>query len=452
MRRTLKPSTYGTSPASCVRICRILLSLTVLLGSMSLARSVWADDITYDYTGNALESYPDIGEGFSAPAGQISGITGSVTFDIPPDFTGTSTNATSIELSVAGNTYDTLDGNTGYIGSADANFVNGQITQWNVEIASDQGPTLAVGTANSSEIVTYPNNGGVGPAVFDAAVYVSPSCGFECLNLGDPGTWTLVSDNGAPPPPPPAPSCTSSSILNGAVNVSISSSIMLLATFTPQGGVSGLSAAEADCGFSSFNWTSEVTHDPTPLTSALTGQPLSVPYPDPPQGGYLINGKVVDNTQYPYYYSAADLAGGDCTTPAGDSIGIETTTSLTFCDAPQSPQLPAGGYVGFTTDLVGICSQIGESGCTSIGQAVDLYQIIWTDNYDGSSGSIAFNGSALRSNLDADDPTGGTGGVDILSEGLVPLAEPIPEPSTFFVFITFLIILIAVPRKRLSTP
>lgn len=228
------------------------------------------------------------------------------------------------------------------------------------------------------------------------------------------------------------------SILNfngGSVSVSTPTGITLLAAFSPVGGVN---SAEQACNFSSFNWMQTVEIDPTPPVSAATGQQLTPPYPDPPLGGYLTNtGEVIEATEFPFYYSAAELASGFCANNAGGAdIPILAASTLTFCDTPASPNIAAGQYVVFQTILVGICAVPIANVC-GLGGTDPLYEINWDDNFNGCAGAACDGGAILqsqfpvvRSNLDGGDPDSGTGGVNVLWQG----PQSVPEPPSIFAF------------------
>jgi hypothetical protein len=393
---------------------------------LHVAAAPVAANVEYTYVGSELTPVPCANAPCSSPYTAGDMITGDVVTSAPvlsPNFAFQSFQSYSFSDGVG-----TLTNTNSYIGEGGlVTDTSGNVTSATyLELISNDQRHIIFVRANPGDFASYASLTPTGSC-----------CVFSGANSASPGTWsgpTIVN------PPPPPPSC--SSILNGSVNVSVNSNVVLVATFTPQGGASGLTDAEAACGFSSFNWQQKVTHDPMPLTSALTGQPLTVPYSDPPQGGYLTSkGQIIFSDQYPYYYNGAELTGA-CPLPDGTTIPIQTTATLAFCDAPKTPGLLPSEFVGFETYLVGICSQIGESGCTSVGQAELLYQIIWTDNYNGELGGIAFNGEPLRSNLDGSNPTGGTGGITILSEGSV-LA---PEPSSILLFTLGLVVLSAMRR------
>jgi hypothetical protein len=83
--------------------------------------------------------------------------------------------------------------------------------------------------------------------------------------------------------------------------------------------------------------------------------------------------------------------------------------------------LPSGDNVDFTTDLVGICA-VAIAGVCNVGGTENLYQFDWADNFDGNDGNVS---DIERSNLMAVNPSTGTGGVTIISQG-----TSVPEPST----------------------
>jgi hypothetical protein len=172
------------------------------------------------------------------------------------------------------------------------------------------------------------------------------------------------------------------------------------ATFKPNLGLT-ISQAAGYCGFTDFDWQQTITNLPTPSPFFQVGNPTALFAPpsflDPPPGGYTYESPA-DNAN-PYYYDPY----------SGELAGQETTTTLSFYDAPADPCLPggtggpcggqtapAGSSIAFTTHLVGVTA----SGPVDLGIGFN-----WTSNFNGTAGGIAT--TKTGNGTDAGSGTGG---------------------------------------------
>ena len=185
------------------------------------------------------------------------------------------------------------------------------------------------------------------------------------------------------------------------------------APITPAG--PSLAAAELICGFIGFDWVQEVTTDAHPPMDSA-GNILSVPYPDPPAGGYSGH---PDNA-YPFFWNPNDLATGTvpCTKNAPYppfAARAETASTLLFQDCPAEPKLtPTDPAMAFTTSLVGIL----PSGSPS----PTLQTWLWTSTFTGELEieGTDLGGVSQRKSYFPVDPASGTGGVTVVSINGVP--------------------------------
>jgi hypothetical protein len=191
----------------------------------------------------------------------------------------------------------------------------------------------------------------------------------------------------------------------------------ITATFRPNLGLS-MTEAAADCGFKAFNWQQYITHlpDPSPFFEGAPGTAgvrltsKSVPFLDPPKGGYTYM-EPGDINSHPYYWSL--------TGPASNFLSLAahtTSNSLDVMDQPEdhclfgaNPLSPncggktakKGEYVGFETHLVGV---LPDNSPQKLGISFK-----WRSDYTGKSGGV----SVLHSGYNDDDGTGGVGGITI---------------------------------------
>lgn len=258
---------------------------------------------------------------------------------------------------------------------------------------------------------------------------------------------------------------------NGCVNLSFGPSSLpgnlrnhnpyVLASFTaPNTGTLGDYATS--CGFTEFNWQQTITNLPCPSPFAANNLPLTnycpdgsltagpfpggaPPFFDEPPGGYtepLIY--VLGPHDYPFYYShdAVLIPGDTCVLDNGASIGCPAPSAfptvlsldgktLSFLDDPADPKLPLGGFIAFSTSLVGVSSQ-SSPGSVSCGANNPLYCTTlfswgWKSTFNGTAG---FTSQTLS--LSPIDPGSGTGGVTITSinGGELPSAVPFSQVAT----------------------
>ena len=250
-----------------------------------------------------------------------------------------------------------------------------------------------------------------------AVILVDPGTGAQSLVSSGGG---FVNPHGIAIVPPHC-----DAIVSGAVHVfsagprSLSSQdTSMKATFTPKFGLS-LAAAAAACGVTDFNWQQKIFSLPSPspffaANNPLT--PLTAPpsFNDPVPGGYTYSlqcdpGNFGMATAFPFYY-APQAPANNCFSLAAH----KTTNTLSFFDAPADPLLllTAGGFVGFTTQLVGM-----HHGNT-LGPV--LFEWTWMSTFNGTSGGVA----TINNDLPV-DPDSGTGGVTILTVNGVPVCVPI---------------------------
>jgi autotransporter-associated beta strand protein len=175
----------------------------------------------------------------------------------------------------------------------------------------------------------------------------------------------------------------------------------ITAVFTPNGGLT-LAQAEAQTGFTGFDFRQTITNWPNPglhqagSTSSLTAPPSFL---DPPPGGYtycVTTGWTACQTSYPFYPTT------------------KTSTTVNLFDSPRDPTLKSGQYLIFSDRLIGILPTfVAGTDCLAAGTCVDLgVGFDWTSNYNGSYGGIA----VTASNQPIDPATAdGLGGINIIS-------------------------------------
>ncbi len=204
-----------------------------------------------------------------------------------------------------------------------------------------------------------------------------------------------------------------SSVLNNAVPRPAAGSTQISTTFIPNLGYTLAQAAQL-CGFIEFDWQQTIRSLPlpSPFFAAGSTTPLHAPPPfnDPPPNGYAYQNPP-NAVLLPVYYNLF--------TPASNLLSLaanETSTTLSFYDAPADPCLPGGSgapcggktaptgsKLAFTTHLVGIAGALPGATVVDTGIGFD-----WTDTFNGTAGGIAVINSSMPV-----DPGSGTGGITV---------------------------------------
>jgi hypothetical protein len=197
----------------------------------------------------------------------------------------------------------------------------------------------------------------------------------------------------------------------------------MLATFSPStaGAPISLDVAANACDVTGFDWQQTVVHLPGPFADA-NGIALTTPFNDPPEAGYaymLSNQNPNLYAQfyqaYPFYYNPSIIPigcaignGVVCTLPITSANG----QTLNFFDSPRWTDLPTGGYIGFTTSLVGVLAN------NAIGPV--LFQWSWESTYNENTGGVQIQ-TASSEPVDGS----GTGGLKITSINGAPQTPPV---------------------------
>lgn len=216
---------------------------------------------------------------------------------------------------------------------------------------------------------------------------------------------------------------------------------VMAATFVPPNGLT-LADHASNCGFKAFDWQQKITVAPCPSAiyandpaaapmcpdGSVGSVSATLPFNDPPQGGY----RNPPGDPYPFYYpftraiSEEQSPTGACIlrTVLGCIPLVSTDgKTLAFFDAPADPCLgilshiyctssaPPGSFVGFITSLVGIKQDDTPSD--------PLFHWSWTDTFNGLSGGIA-----TTFNDQPPDPGSGIGNVTITDINGVPQTPP----------------------------
>lgn len=127
----------------------------------------------------------------------------------------------------------------------------------------------------------------------------------------------------------------------------------IVARFVPQKALNQkikLKTLASMMGYDHFNWVSYVEEDPYGIADK-SGQLLSTPYNDPPQGGYYYDGA----DEFPFYWDVVKC--DRCHSRHHyHSPKITKEFELVFEDAPADYRLKAGESIEFVTHLVGVKS------------------------------------------------------------------------------------------------
>ena len=127
----------------------------------------------------------------------------------------------------------------------------------------------------------------------------------------------------------------------------------IVAKFSPQkvlGEKVELKKLASMMGYDHFNWVSYVEEDPHSIADK-SGQILSTPYNDPPQGGYFYEGA----DEFPFYW---DISQCDRCRSRHHYHNPQVTKEfeLVFEDSPADYRLKQGESIKFVTHLVGVRS------------------------------------------------------------------------------------------------
>jgi hypothetical protein len=208
-----------------------------------------------------------------------------------------------------------------------------------------------------------------------------------------------------------ATSC--SDVLANSITVPASGGTQITSVFTPNLGYT-LAQAAPICGFDSFDWQQTITNlpAPSPYYTADTFENLTAPlaFNDPPPAGYSYQLPNANAVGLSIYYN---LGNGP---PELAVTSYETTNMLSFYDSPADPCLPggdssycgyvsapAGSYLGFATQLVGIIGTYPFAYVQPTGIGFS-----YIDTFNGTSGGIAVTNSVAPV-----DPNSGSGGATI---------------------------------------
>jgi hypothetical protein len=125
----------------------------------------------------------------------------------------------------------------------------------------------------------------------------------------------------------------------------------IVTQFTPknsQGESIELHQLASSLGYDHFNWTSYVVQDPYGITNQ-GGQKLSIPYNDPPKGGYLYD----PADHLPFYWDLERCQQCKSRHYWQDQRNL-TQFQLRFEDSPADYRLQPGEAIEFVTNLVGV--------------------------------------------------------------------------------------------------
>ena len=306
----------------------------------------------------------------------------------------------------------------GLVGAADLGG-SANTSYWDTQTTGQ--PTSAGGIGQT----TAQLQSGTLPAGFDPAVWTATPGQYPML-IGVPGQqplFTVHVETGGPLSTDGEPTS-------------------LHATATPTDGKTLQDEAVA-LGYLGFDWVQIVTAWPDPSTlpvrcldaSCDHTQAVTVPWSDPPQGGYPYCFDKFCGDSFPFYYPASAAEGNpdycihylNHDLQAACLIRLQTDNALNFYDLPQGqPE----SFSHFLTELVGILPDDLPSD--------PLYKWTWEDNYHDGGGII------LPSNYYSADP-GGAGGITILS--LDGMSVPEPPPITLLGWALFVFVFLVGGRS-----
>ena len=288
---------------------------------------------------------------------------------------------------------------------------NGRIIQWSIGASQIAGQfylnTNNYGNGLPEDSFLTNNPGGLG----------------DEINFNSPGTWCSANC------PAPA-SCPASSAVFPFAGGNKSTNGFpkaMLATFSPSTSDAPISLMEAasDCDVMGFDWKQTITDLPFAAEDAA-GNPLTVPFSDPPEAGWAYLNPDTDPefaNAFPFYYNPAavptgcaiDLLGKGCQLPITSSNG----RTLNFYDSPGvlNAAMPAGKRFGFTTSLVGV--QPGDK----VGKTFFTWS--WTSTYSYFTNL----GGVIQVQTASSTEVGGTGTGGITITSINGVAQTPPQAT-----------------------
>ena len=184
-----------------------------------------------------------------------------------------------------------------------------------------------------------------------------------------------------------------------------SSNQTITAQFSPDTGC-GISNVANAYGYHHFNWINLVVKAPADMV-LLCGGGSGLPILDPVPGTQLFcPSGWADNLDY--YWNEINEDGSILNTELDRFTG---SNALTFRDTPSWATLNSGNKIRFVTSLVGV----KEGNRYAV-----LDSFSWETDFNGTAGGV----TTFRNASDPDDGTG-TGGVQILAEGIETIDLPI---------------------------
>jgi hypothetical protein len=167
-------------------------------------------------------------------------------------------------------------------------------------------------------------------------------------------------------------------------------------------------------GYDHFDWISVVNHDPVAdlgLVLDSNGNPVVVPYLDPPPGGY----NYLSADSLPFYWNeVTGFSPGFYIFDANAGGDQHASQIAAFEDIPFSLPLGVGQYVGFFTTLVGVKGAV-PANPSAPPNYTPLASFSWYTNFTKTSGGVW-----RRYNL---DPGTGQGDGGIFNAQLVRIQD-----------------------------